>query len=47
MNGVPFDTAFAMSDSKRLAFQVVIGELSGPERFDFETMSWYDPGGRS
>ena len=41
-HGVPFDVAFGMGDTMRLAFQVVFGEISGPERFDWETMCWVE-----
>lgn len=39
MNGVPFDVAFSLSATQRLAWIVAIGTLKG-EVFDWASMSW-------
>ncbi len=38
-NGVPFNVAFGIDDTLRLAFAITFGELDGGE-FDFTSMSW-------
>jgi hypothetical protein len=40
-NGVPFDVAFSLSVSERLAWIVALGCLDGRE-FDWSTMRWSD-----
>lgn len=39
MNGVPFDVAFSLSPTMRLAMVVAIGTLKG-QVFDWESMQW-------
>ncbi len=39
-NGVPFDIAFSLSKSDRLAFMVAIGELDRSQRYDWQAMGW-------
>jgi hypothetical protein len=36
---VPFDVAFALDDTERLAFVVALGELDGGS-FDFAALRW-------
>jgi hypothetical protein len=38
-NGVPFDVAFSLSESERLAWIVAFGTLDGRE-FDWFAMRW-------
>ena len=37
--GVPFDIAFSLSDTERLAFVVVMGTLDG-NVFDWDELRW-------
>jgi hypothetical protein len=39
MNGVPFDVAFSLSPTQRLAWVVAVGTLQG-RVFEWESMSW-------
>ncbi len=39
MNGVPFDVAFSLSATQRLAWVVAVGTLRG-RVFDWGSMSW-------
>ena len=38
-NGVPFDIAFALDDTDRMAFVVALGSLEG-RAFDWTTGAW-------
>lgn len=40
--GVPFDTAFRMSDLHRAAFAIIFGELDG-STFDWDAMEFPAP----
>ncbi len=40
-NGVPFDTAFSLDDTERLAFVVALGTLAGRE-YDWAERRWKD-----
>jgi hypothetical protein len=39
---VPFDIAFALDETERLAFIVALGTLAGRE-FDWAAMQWKEP----
>jgi hypothetical protein len=39
-NGVPFDVAFALPVSERLAWVVALGQLDG-RVFDWTSLSWH------
>lgn len=41
-NGVPFDVAFSLPDDERLAWVVVMGQLSGMT-WNWDSMSWEKP----
>jgi hypothetical protein len=41
-NGVPFDVAFSLAPSERLAWVVALGQLDG-FAFDWASMSWRTP----
>ena len=40
---MPFDVAFSLEPSERLAFVVALGTLEG-RAFDFERMAWREAG---
>jgi hypothetical protein len=40
-NGVPFDVAFSLPPTERLAFIVALGELDG-RSFDWRGLRWRD-----
>jgi hypothetical protein len=40
-NGVPWDHAWSVSDTRRLAYLVAIGEMNGG-RFSWENRRWED-----
>jgi hypothetical protein len=42
-NGVPFDVAFSLDETMRLAWIVAIGRLKGGV-FDFAAMQWKERG---
>jgi hypothetical protein len=41
-NGVPFDVAFSLDDEERLAWVVVMGQLSGRE-YNWTARRWEPP----
>jgi hypothetical protein len=41
-HGVPWDVAWKMSPTRRLAYVVAFGEIDGG-RFDWSTKTWSDP----
>jgi hypothetical protein len=38
-NGVPFDVAFSLDETDRLAYAIILGKFEGGE-WDFSRMRW-------
>jgi len=39
-SGVPYEAALRMSDARRVAFVIALGELSGDKKYDWQSGSW-------
>lgn len=42
-NGIPFDVAFGLDDTKRTAWSIAFSEFESGKVFNWHTMKWDNP----